>query len=437
MRVGKPNEMKVVASARGIRKTFPKPSGGELLVLDDITFDLPEGEIVCLLGRSGSGKSTLLRILAGLLEPTAGEVIFDGQQVRGPAPGIAMVFQSFALFPWLTVLGNVQLGLEALGLPRDEVRSRALAAIDLIGLDGFESAYPKELSGGMRQRVGFARALVVHPTLLLMDEAFSALDVVTAENLRAEFLQLWAEERLPIRSVLMVTHNIEEAVLMGDRIVILSTNPGRIATSFEVHLPRPRERFDPQVRELIDSVYSLMTARPLPVAKPPALPTLRIAEPLRQTPVSAMAGLLEIVASPPFDGHADLPILASRLQMDGDELFRVVELSHRLGLADLREGDILLTGAGKDFVGADLEGRKSAFRDLLLAHVPLAKHIRSVLDSRPGHRAPAIRFRTELEDQLSFEDADEALRSVTDWGRFAELFAYDDQAEEFNLEDPS
>src|SRR5450631_916279 len=212
-----------------IRKSFAKPDGGELVVLDGMNLELYPGQIVGLLGRSGSGKSTLLRLIAGLAEPTAGNVYYLGQPIIGPAPGIAMVFQSFALFPWLTVFENVALGLEAQRLPRAEIRKRSLAAIDLIGLDGFESAYPRELSGGMRQRVGFARALVVHPNILLMDEPFSALDVLTAETLRTDFLDLWSEGRMPIKGVILVTHNIEEAVLMCDRILVLSSNPGRIA----------------------------------------------------------------------------------------------------------------------------------------------------------------------------------------------------------------
>jgi NitT/TauT family transport system ATP-binding protein len=211
-----------------VRKAFPKPDGGELLVLDNVNLQLKEGQIVGLLGRSGSGKSTLLRLIAGLSEPTAGELQFLGQPIAGPGPGIAMVFQSFALFPWLTVFENVALGLEAQGMAKAEIRKRTLAAIDLIGLDGFESAYPRELSGGMRQRVGFARALVVHPNILLMDEPFSALDVLTAETLRTDFLDLWSEGQMPIKGVILVTHNIEEAVLMCDRILVFGSNPGRI-----------------------------------------------------------------------------------------------------------------------------------------------------------------------------------------------------------------
>lgn len=426
-----------IARVVGVTKSFPKATGGELLVLDGIELELQDGEIVCLLGRSGSGKSTLLRIIAGLLEPTRGEVLFEDKPVRGPAPGVAMVFQSFALFPWLTVLGNVEIGLEALGVPRAEMRTRALEAIDLIGLDGFESAYPKELSGGMRQRVGFARAIVIHPKLLLMDEAFSALDVVTAENLRAEFLELWADRRLPIRSVLMVTHNIEEAVAMGDRIVILATNPGRVAEVIDVPLARPRDRFDPRVRALVDAVYAKMTARPVPPSEPASLPGRSIAERLPPVSIASMAGLLEILSKPAFGGKADLPVVAERLHLTGDELFPIIEMLHRLGFADAVAGDLVMTEAGRRFASADTEERKAAFRAQLRHNVPLADHIRKVLDSRPNQRASLVRFREELEDSMSPSDASDALRTVIDWGRYAELFAYDDTTEELSLEDPA
>src|ERR1700738_352425 len=247
---------------KSVRQAFPKPDGSQLLVLDDLNLDLAEGEIVGLLGRSGSGKSTLLRLIAGLARPSGGDITYLGRPVVAPAPGVAMVFQSFALFPWMTVLENVQLGLEALGLPGAEIRRRALSAIDLIGLDGYESAYPRELSGGMRQRVGFARALVVHPNILLMDEPFSALDVLTAETLRTDFLDLWAEGRMPIKGVILVTHNIEEAVLMCDRILVFGSNPGRILSKSKVSLPQPRNRLDPSFREMVERIYVEMTARP-------------------------------------------------------------------------------------------------------------------------------------------------------------------------------
>src|ERR1700685_1486545 len=248
-------------SVQNVCKSFPKQDGGELLVLDGVNLTLVAGQIVGLLGRSGSGKSTLLRLIAGLSEPSAGTLTFRGEPIGGCAPRIAMVFHSFALFPWLTVYENVALGLEAQRMPKAAIRKRSLAAIDLIGLDGFESAYPRELSGGMRQRVGFARALVVHPNILLMDEPFSALDVLTAETLRTDFLELWGDGKLPIKGVILVTHNIEEAVLMCDRILLFSNNPGRIIREIGVDLPQPRNRLDTRFRDLVEKIYVAMTAR--------------------------------------------------------------------------------------------------------------------------------------------------------------------------------
>src|SRR5690242_12471232 len=241
---------------------YGQGGAGDHAVLDDVNLKLRDNEIVALLGRSGCGKSTLLRIIAGLMPATSGGVAIEGEPVTAPAPQVAMVFQSFALFPWLTVLENVEIGLEAQGVGLEERRQRAIAAIDLIGLDGYESAFPKELSGGMRQRVGLARALVVHPKMLLMDEPFSALDVLTAETLRGDLLDLWSDGKMPISSILMVTHNIEEAVLMCDRILVFSSNPGRIVADIRVDLPKPRSRVEPRFRELVDDVYELMTARP-------------------------------------------------------------------------------------------------------------------------------------------------------------------------------
>src|SRR6201995_5731049 len=246
---------------KDVRRAFPKAGGGERLVLDGIDLTVKQGEIVGLLGRSGSGKSTLLRIIAGLSRPTSGSALYLGKPIDGPANGVAMVFQSFALFPWLTVLENVQLGLEALGLPAAEIRTRSLAAIDLIGLDGSESAYPRELSGGMRQRVGFARAVVVHPNILLMDEPFSALDVLTAENLRTDLVELWGKGKLPIKGIILVTHNIEEAVLMCDRVLLFSSNPGRVSSEIKIDLPQPRDRTSPAFEDYVDKIYVEMTAR--------------------------------------------------------------------------------------------------------------------------------------------------------------------------------
>ncbi len=417
------------------RQSYHKEASADLVVLDDVNLTLREGEIVALLGRSGSGKSTLLRIVAGLLKPTAGTVSWRGGAVSGPTEGIAMVFQSFALFPWLTVQENVELGLEARGVPRAEREKRAEDALDLIGLGGFSSAYPKELSGGMRQRVGLARALVVYPDLLLMDEPFSALDVLTAETLRTDLVELWAEGKLPVKSVLMVTHNIEEAVLMCDRILVFSSNPGRVASELIVPFPHPRNRLDPAFREMVDGIYALMTRRAVPEPKAAAVQAHPLAMPLERVGINLMAGLMEAVAAPPYDGRADLPALAATLHYEVDDLLPLGETLQLFRFAILEEGDILLTEKGRAFTQADVDGRRVLFAEALRAHVPLAGMIRQVLDERWNHRASAVRFRDELEDHMSPDYAADTLRAVIGWGRYAELFSYDEEAEQFNLED--
>ncbi|HMK88238.1 MAG TPA: nitrate/sulfonate/bicarbonate ABC transporter ATP-binding protein [Methylocystis sp.] len=421
-----------------VSQSYGRGADKGAVVLDNISLTLNEGEIVGLLGRSGCGKSTLLRIVSGLNRPSAGEVLYRGETVSGPVDGVAMVFQSFALFPWLTVLANVELGLRAKGVPEEEARKRALQAIDIIGLDGFENAYPKEISGGMRQRVGFARALVVAPSILLMDEPFSALDVLTAETLRTDLLDLWVEGRMPIKSILMVTHNIEEAVLMCDRIIVLSSNPGRIAAEIRVSLQHPRNRLDPEFRRLVDQIYGLMTRRHdmAKAAAPGAFPGLGLGMALPTVSTNTLAGMIEEVAAPPYDGKADLPALADSLQLEIDDLFPVAETLQLLRFAELAEGDIKLTPAGKRFAESGVDQRKKLFGDHLLAYVPLAQRIRRVLDERPTHHAPATRFREELEDYMSEAYAETTLKSVTTWGRYGEIFAYDESTQAFSLENP-
>src|SRR4051794_24203110 len=428
-----PNMHSALLEVLGCRQAYHKDSSAELVVLDDVNLSLREDEIVALLGRSGSGKSTLLRIVSGLLRPTEGRVMWRGATVAGPTDGIAMVFQSFALFPWLTVQENVELGLEARGVSRAEREKRAEAALDLIGLGGFASAYPKELSGGMRQRVGLARALVVYPDLLLMDEPFSALDVLTAETLRTDLIDLWSEGKLPVKSVLMVTHNIEEAVLMCDRILVFSSNPGRVASELRVRFPHPRNRLDPAFRKLVDDIYALMTRRAAPARASAPAPTAS----MRLQPLSTnlLAGLMETLAAAPYSGRADLPALAASLQLELDDLLPMGETLQLLGMGVLEEGDLRLTDRGRAFVEADTDARKAIFAAALRANVPLVAQIRRVLDERPAHRAAAVRFRDELEDTMSPDYAEETLQAAITWGRYAELFSYDDEADQFFLDE--
>jgi NitT/TauT family transport system ATP-binding protein len=434
-----PPEKPMLVRIQNCRQSYPKDSASDVIILDEVDLSLREGEIVGLLGRSGSGKSTLLRIVSGLLKPTAGDVRWRGEPITGPVRGVAMVFQSFALFPWLTVEENVALGLEAQGVPRAERETRAEDAIDLIGLGGYENAYPKEMSGGMRQRVGLARALVVHPDLLLMDEPFSALDVLTAETLRTDLIDLWSEGRLPVKSILMVTHNIEEAVLMCDRILVFSSNPGRVASELTVPFPHPRERLDPAFRQMVDDIYALMTRRPVEHPKPqlaekgtPPAPQFQA---LPVVGTNLMAGLMETIEGEPYNGRADLPALANAFQMEADELLPIGEALQMLRFAEFEEGDITLTDAGRRFVEADTDDRKEEFARALRAHVPIITQIRQVLDERWNHRAPALRFRDELEDYMSPDYADATMRTVIAWGRYAELFSYDREADQFSLDD--
>jgi len=415
-----------------VSMAFSKPSGSPLPVLVNVDVCLRDGEILGLLGRSGSGKSTLLRIAGGLIRPVSGEVLYRGVPLKGPSEGIAVVFQTFALFPWLTVLQNVEAGIDALGLPRAQARSRALDAIDRIGLDGFQSAYPRELSGGMRQRVGFARAIAVEPTVLLMDEPFSALDVLTAETLRTDFLDLWAGRQLPTRAVLLVTHNIEEAVLMCDRVLVLASNPGRIAAEIAIALPRPRDRLDIAFRDIVDEIYSTLTARSLESIGAQRRLRGGAGQPLPRASVSQIIGFLEKFSAPPFAGHAELAEIAASLSLDVQELFPAAEAIHILEFAELNGRSLKLTAAGRVFAAGGSDERKRIFREHLLQFVPLATHIHRILEERADHHAPRVRFEAELEDHLTRQEAERTLRVITGWGRYAELFSYDDKSRRFS-----
>ena len=427
-------EAAIVVDLHNVCKAFAKPAGQPLPVLKDISISITEGEILGLLGRSGSGKSTLLRIAGGLIEPTTGKVLYRGAPLAGPAEGIAVVFQTFALYPWLTVIDNVELGLDALRLSADEARRRAMAAIDLIGLDGFQSAYPRELSGGMRQRVGFARAIVSDPTLLLMDEPFSALDVLTAETLRTEFLDLWSNHKLPTKAVLMVTHNIEEAVAMCDRILVLGANPGHIAAEIPVSLPQPRNRLDVAFHAIVDEIYSILTSRITESIGAQNQIHGGRAQPLPPVSINRLAGFVETLSSSPYGGHGELAKLARALALEINDLFPITAALHILEFAELKNRSIKLTAAGRVFAQSDTEERKRLFREHLIRFVPLAAHVREVINERKGRRVPRARFELELQDHLNQHDAASTLQTIIGWGRYAELFTYDAPTQTFGLE---
>lgn len=437
----RPADGEVLLAAEAVTKTYAG-ADAELPVLAGIDLEIRAGEIVALLGRSGSGKSTLLRCLAGLIPASSGTVAYRGKPLDGANPGTAMVFQTFALLPWLTVQQNVELGLEARGVPARERAEAALQAIDLIGLDGFESAYPKELSGGMRQRVGFARALVVEPDVLMMDEPFSALDVLTAENLRGELMELWESGQFPTRAVVLVTHNIEEAVLMADRVVLLGSRPGTLRATFDVPLERPRDRNSPAFDALIDAIYQAMTGRekdtaphlPGRTAAGPAEPARRTLAntPLPLASVDGLSGLAEIVAQ--HGERCDLADLAEELGLEVDDLLPQVDALDLLGFALVREGDLLLTPRGTAFAGADVQESKRIFADAVPEAAPLVKLIVTTLRRTAGPVRAGF-FRDLLAHHYTSEQVTEQLETATDWGRYAELYAYDAGPEEYELDE--
>lgn len=429
--------METLLSVNNVSKSFKKDEQQDLLVLENINFELRTGEIVALLGKSGSGKSTLLRIISGLAKPTSGEVRYRNKLVTGPIQGVSMVFQSFALMPWMTVLQNVELGLEAQGVGREERRWRAIEAIDTIGLDGFESAFPKELSGGMQQRVGFARALVVNPDILIMDEPFSALDVLTAENLKSDLLALWKEKKTNTNAIFWVTHNIEEAAMMADRILIFGGDPSSVRVDMPIHEERPRNSDSREYRAIVDQIYTLMTTdfknrngqtalRRKPIGIGFRLPDVDPAE---------LSGLIETMVG--FESHIDLPELADELMMTIDDLFPIMEALEILGLAIIAAGDIHLSEQGHHFASANLQERKKIFAALLLSKIPLIQYIRKTLEERPDNRASEERFLSKLEDYLSEKESERVLETAINWARYAELFAYDYNTGILSLENPN
>jgi NitT/TauT family transport system ATP-binding protein len=418
-----------IIQARAIEK-FYGPAAARIQVLAATDLAVYPGEILALLGPSGSGKSTMLRMLSGLAPPSSGEVLWHGKPVLGPCPNVSIVFQSFALFPWLTVIENVEAPLKARGMAGTERMKRALRILDSVGLDGFEMAYPKELSGGMKQRVGFARALVVEPEVLFMDEPFSALDVLTAENLRSELLELWDGKKMPTRAVFLVTHNIEEAVTLADRVVVLGKNPGHVRTDFRVTMPRPRDHHDPKFLEAVDFIYRVLTQPdlvaepgPEPEAAPAAPGAARAKYPMMpHARPGGIAGLLELLVD--REGRDDIYRLADDLAFEIDDLLPIVEAASLLGYIHVKEGDAEITDEGKRFAEAGILRRKELFR-VAAERVPLIRQINRALASKADHSMPADFFHDLLDEHFSEEEVDRQLETAVNWGRYAELFDRD------------
>jgi NitT/TauT family transport system ATP-binding protein len=427
-----------IIEARAIEKFYPQPDGTRIQVVGLTDFSVEPGKIIALLGASGCGKSTLLRILSGLAQPSSGALFWHGKPLSDQTLNVAIVFQSFALFPWLTVLENVEAPLEARGVEAVERRKRALRTLDTVGLDGFETAYPKELSGGMKQRVGFARALVVEPEVLFMDEPFSALDVLTAENLRGELLELWLNKKMPTTAIFIVTHNIEEAVILADRIVVLGKNPARIRSDFNVKLAHPRDRKSPRFVELVDYIYKVMTEpdvdHPLPdpestgeIFVPPG-GLQRGQAPVKMSryqilPHARVAGLVELLHD--RGGREDLFRLSEDLVMDVQDLLPILEACQLLGFAWLKEGDVQLSSSGVHFADADIQRRKVLFREAALEHVTILKQIDSILKQKSDHAINDEFFRDILDDHFSEDEVRRQFDTAVNWGRYAEIFDYD------------
>lgn len=417
-----------IIEAKELEKFYPQPDGSRIQVISPTNVAIYSGQIIALLGPSGCGKSTMLRMLTGLSPTSGGKVYWHGQPVGEEAPNVSIVFQSFALFPWLTVLENVEAPLEARGVPVVERHKRALRIIDSVGLDGFESAYPKELSGGMKQRVGVARALVVEPEVLFMDEPFSALDVLTAETLRGELMELWLGKKIPTRAIFIVTHNIEESVILADRIIVLGRNPAHIHAEFNVNMPHPRDHKDPRFTELVDLIYKALTQQDQPDSTPVGQADAEQRRGkgivmLPHTRPGGMAGLLEILED--HNGQADLHVLADELSLEVDALLPTVDTAVLLGLLKVEEGDAILTSEGKAFAQADIQERKAIFRKAVLANIPLLRQMEQALKSKANRTLPAEFFQDLLDEHFSEDEARRQLETAIQWGRYAELFDYD------------
>jgi len=428
-----------IIRAERVEKYYAQPSENRIQVISPTDLSITAGEIVALLGPSGSGKSTLLRMLTGLSVPSAGEVYWHEQPIATANVNVSIVFQSFALFPWLTVLENVEAPLKARGMEPAERRKRSLKILDTVGLDGFQAAYPKELSGGMRQRVGFARALVVEPEVLFMDEPFSALDVLTAENLRSELLELWQNKTIPTQAIFLVTHNIEEAVLLADRIIVLGRNPGHVRTDFRVAIQHPRDRKATAFTQLVDYIYKVLTQ---PDAQPPALPQTATGKRVRDqrqmhyqmlphARPGGIAGLLELLID--YNGRADIYRLADDLAFEIDDLLPIVDAAQLLGFLKVEEGDAAITPEGRAYAESEILRQKELFRKAAVENVLLLRQITRALDTKSDHTVPEEFFLDMLDEQFSADETLRQLETAINWGRYAELFDFDAYRRRFIL----
>ncbi len=421
----------VLAELKDVSKYYGRGKR-RFLAVDRVSLHIRPGEFVALLGPSGCGKSTLLRIMTGLAEPSEGQVLYRNQPLHGVNPRATIVFQTFALYPWLTVQGNVEVVLKARGVPPAEREKRAVQLIDLVGLDGFEGAYPRELSSGMQRKVGFARALAVEPELLCLDEPFSALDVLSAEGLRGELLELWASKAMPIQAILLVTHNIEEAVFMADRIIVMDKDPGRVIATTTVGLHHPRRRKSTAFQAMVDKVYAVVAGKTEPehevLGTAPGEPGRKVKLPPAR--INSLAGLMDKVSEE--GGRHDLYRVSEDLTLELDDLLPVVETAELLGFAQVDQGDIVLTPLGQAFADGSILMRKELVAARLLRQ-PTIRWIFETLQADPDGRVAWEYFRDRLSEDFG-DLADQQLDMAINWGRYTELFAYDDDSAELFIE---
>jgi NitT/TauT family transport system ATP-binding protein len=416
-----------ICELRAVSKSFDRGDGPPLRVLENVSLDIRPNEVLCLLGPSGCGKSTILRVVAGLIPPTSGEVLAQGQPLSGVNPAVAIVFQSFALFPWLTVERNVEVVLRAQGQDEAAAREKARSAIRMVGLDGFREAYPRELSGGMKQRVGMARALAVDPEVLLMDEPFSQVDALTAQALRADVIDIWDDRERNPSAILMVSHDIGEVAYMADRIAVLSANPGRIRTIVENTLPRPRDTRAPDFLWLLDHLHDIVTSAELPdVSAPPTLaPAADVIEPLPSAHTNDILGLLEYLDAQ--GGTCDLFQVAHETHGTFVEVITTVKGAEMLELVDTPHRLVRLSPLGQKFVRSSMEDRRVLWRGQLMK-LGLFRVLKEILDGNGGEisRERAV---TEIQERLPREDAARMFNTLIGWGRFGGLFSYEEEAQ--------
>jgi NitT/TauT family transport system ATP-binding protein len=419
-----------------ITKTFDLPSGASMTVLDDVSLAIGEHEILALLGPSGCGKSTLMRVLTGLIEPNGGHVRYRGSPLVGLNPGAAIVFQSFALYPWLTVADNIGEPLRARGFDAATTKTKVDNVVHLVGLAGFEEAYPRELSGGMKQRVGIARALAVAPEILCMDEPFSQVDALTAENLRSEMVRFWNEQDTHLKTILMVSHDVKEVVFMATRIVVMGAKPGRIRRIIENKLPYPRDYRNREFQRLVDEIHAVITETELPdvhveAASAACPPKAAPWEPLPEAGASQVIGLLEVLDD--HGGSADVFHVADHIGQEFGRVLAVTKAAELLDLVDTPKQNVVITAEGKQFLAASPHDRKVMFRERVKAlHIFI--DVLGMIGRAGRHRVDADAVLEMLALKLPYEDPERMMHTLVSWGRYADLFDYDQARKELFIE---